>query len=291
VPSYVRPFEGGQRRARRWPLRLAAVGLSLACALTAALVVGLLGDDPRRERLGPAAVRAGEASGGPASQLLAATDYDGRPASRPEQSKLKPYEQLIATAKRSDAGVEVYSEPGESKPELTIERREGQEGELVFAAEEQRGGWLEVMLPRRPNGSTGWIRERDVTLAVTDWSAKIDLTDHVLSVRKGGRTFEEWKIGIGQPDTPTPPGEYYITELIQPERPDTIYGPYVFVLSGFSEKLTNYAGGDGELGLHGTNDPTGLGSDVSHGCIRMNNEGITRLAQRLPLGTPLEIVE
>ncbi|MDQ4133917.1 MAG: L,D-transpeptidase, partial [Actinomycetota bacterium] len=44
------------------------------------------------------------------------------------------------------------------------------------------------------------------------------------------------------------------------------------------------------VGIHGTNDPSGLGRSVSHGCIRMSNRGITALAKTLPLGTPVEIV-
>jgi lipoprotein-anchoring transpeptidase ErfK/SrfK len=54
--------------------------------------------------------------------------------------------------------------------------------------------------------------------------------------------------------------------------------------------LTSFAGGDGVIGIHGTNDPSSIGTDVSHGCIRMSNEGITRLAKVLPLGTPVEIL-
>ena len=45
--------------------------------------------------------------------------------------------------------------------------------------------------------------------------------------------------------------------------------------------------GDGLVGLHGTNAPGSIGRAVSHGCIRMSNSGITKLAGILPLGTPL----
>ena len=41
--------------------------------------------------------------------------------------------------------------------------------------------------------------------------------------------------------------------------------------------------------MHGTNDPSGLGKDVSAGCIRVDNDAITRLAAMLLLGTPVEI--
>ena len=58
----------------------------------------------------------------------------------------------------------------------------------------------------------------------------------------------------------------------------TPHCPYAFGLSAYSTVLTSFGGGDGEVGLHGTNDPSILGSDVSHGCIRVSNSVITRLS-------------
>ena len=39
----------------------------------------------------------------------------------------------------------------------------------VFLVKENRGDWLNVYLPARPNGSTGWIRKSDVSLASHSW--------------------------------------------------------------------------------------------------------------------------
>ena len=68
-------------------------------------------------------------------------------------------------------------------------------------------------------------------------------------------------------------------------------GPMVlaFGLSGFSEALDSFNGGDGRLGLHGTDDPTSIGSDSTHGCIRLTNDAIVQLAETVPLGTPVAI--
>ena len=46
-------------------------------------------------------------------------------------------------------------------------------------------------------------------------------------------------------------------------------------------------GGDGMVGLHGTDAPGSIGRAVSHGCIRIGNADISKLALMLPLGTPL----
>ena len=48
-------------------------------------------------------------------------------------------------------------------------------------------------------------------------------------------------------------------------------------------------GGDGQIGIHGTNQPASIGNAVSHGCVRVPNEIITQLAHNLPLGTPVTI--
>ena len=40
--------------------------------------------------------------------------------------------------------------------------------------------------------------------------------------------------------------------------------------------LDNFNGGDAVIGIHGTDDPSSIGKDISHGCIRMNNADITR---------------
>jgi lipoprotein-anchoring transpeptidase ErfK/SrfK len=52
--------------------------------------------------------------------------------------------------------------------------------------------------------------------------------------------------------------------------------------------LTDWPAG-GFVGIHGTNQPQLLPGRVSHGCIRMRNSDILRLAALMPIGTPLTI--
>jgi len=150
-------------------------------------------------------------------------------------------------------------------------------------------GWLKVALPLRPNGSTGWISQADVTLTTTPYRLVVSESKHQLEVLYEGQSKAKYPVGVGKSVTPTPPGTYYLTELIQPPDPHGSYGPYAFGLSAYSNTLQTFAGGPGQLGLHGTDTPHGLGHDVSHGCIRVANSVISRLAKELPLGTPIEI--
>jgi len=43
------------------------------------------------------------------------------------------------------------------------------------------------------------------------------------------------------------------------------------------------------IGLHGTETPETIGRAASHGCVRLANWDIVRLAQRLKAGTPVSI--
>ncbi len=160
---------------------------------------------------------------------------------------------------------------------------------LVFLVVEQQHDWLKVLMPIRPNGSTGWLRRQDVSVTSHAFSIVVELTAHRITAFNGTEPFLSEPVGVGTTDTPTPPGLYYTRELIEKGSSGGPYGPYIFGLSGHSDVLTEFGGGDGELGIHGTNDPSALGHDVSHGCIRMSNKGITRLAETFPLGVPVEI--
>src|SRR5918994_7581369 len=103
------------------------------------------------------------------------------------------------------------------------------------------------------------------------------------------RLIATYRVALGTSRTPTPRGLFYITELLKPRSPRGAYGPCSFGLSAHSNVLKRFAGGDGRVGLHGTNQPWLIGSNVSNGCIRVRNSAIRRLAKILPLGTPVHI--
>jgi lipoprotein-anchoring transpeptidase ErfK/SrfK len=147
-----------------------------------------------------------------------------------------------------------------------------------------------VQLPERPNGSTGWVRADDVTTTRHQYRIEVSLSGHVLSAYEGNQRILETPAAIGQETTPTPTGHFYTTELLRPTNPKGAYGPYAFGLSAHSDVLTDFAGGDGTVGIHGTNDPSSLGTDASHGCVRIGNDAITSLAESVPVGTPVDIV-
>jgi len=161
---------------------------------------------------------------------------------------------------------------------------------LVFLVEERRPGWLRVQLPVRPNGSSGWVRTDQVRVAGVPYRLDVHLAAHRLELYSFDALERTFPIGVGTRETPTPGGTFYLKELLRPPDPSGPYGPYAYGLSGFSNTLKSFAGGDGVIGIHGTDDPSAVGRDVSHGCIRLRNADITALTKALPLGTPVRIL-
>ncbi|HRA33597.1 MAG TPA: L,D-transpeptidase family protein [Acidimicrobiales bacterium] len=151
-------------------------------------------------------------------------------------------------------------------------------------------GWYKVLIPTRPNQGTAWVPAASVALTQTPMRVFISLADRTLRVENNGASVFDTTVAIGTDENPTPLGATYITELIQNTNPGGAYGPYAFGLALHSETLTEFAGGPGQVGVHGTNQPDLIGQAVSHGCVRLNNDDIQALVDlQLPLGVPVLI--
>lgn len=214
-------------------------------------------------------------------------------APKTSPTTLPSFVSLIARANVPNIGI--YDSPTAATPSRTLANPWPLNNDpklpvpLVFLVEQRQGAWLDVLLPVRPNGTTGWVRNRDVTLQQNQYRITVELRAHRLTVYNGDSVMVTDTVAVGQPATPTPTGTYYIRVLLKAPDPTTVYGPYAYGLSGHSEALDTFDGGDAELGIHGNNDASVLGTDASHGCIRMSNDKITSLASVLPLGTPVRI--
>lgn len=236
---------------------------------------------------------------------------DARPAAAPAPTSTLPGPVTAAPTTTAPAApvwhmatarvprVDVYTSPVQPEPARALDNPQpsgaapGSTYPLRMLVVEERGDWLKVLLPIRPNGSSGWIRRGGVDLESHIYRAVVELGEHRITVWKGDEVLLQEPVGVGASGrTPTTQGLFFTTELFEVVTPSeqAIYGPYAFALSGFSEVLYSFGdGGTGVLGIHGTNDNSGLGRDVSNGCIRMSNAAITKLARTLPIGVPVEI--
>jgi len=125
----------------------------------------------------------------------------------------------------------------------------------TFLVRATKGDWVRVFLPTRPNGSQGWVKRRAVRVYTNGYRLVIRLRSNELRLWRGDRMLAKYPVAVGTRSTPTPRGLYYIVELLQPGNPNGSYGPFSFGLSAHSNVLKRFAGGDGRVGLHGTNQP------------------------------------
>jgi lipoprotein-anchoring transpeptidase ErfK/SrfK len=164
---------------------------------------------------------------------------------------------------------------------------------LVLAASVQGGReWVKVLLPSRPDGSTGWVPRDKVVLGHTpDW-IQVSTGSRRVTVFSGGRRIRAFRAVVGAPATPTPHGLGAVYERDRQPDPHGFVGPWVLALTLLSNKLHHFEGGEGRVGIHGRDgasllDP--LGSARSHGCIRVANAAVRWMAAHIPPGTPVRV--
>jgi hypothetical protein len=152
----------------------------------------------------------------------------------------------------------------------------------------RNGTWVKVRLPILPNNSTGWVKRGALgSLHVTRDRLVVDRSATRVTLYRNGAAVFAAPVGVGTRFWPTPRGEFYITEKMSGFG-NSAYGPVAFGTNARSAVLTDWPGG-GFIGIHGTNAPGLIPGHVSHGCIRLRNQTILRLARMLKVGTPLTI--
>jgi len=197
----------------------------------------------------------------------------------------------LRTAITKGGDIAVYASPDAyAPPSQTMSAQTEYTLPRSFLVFDQYHDWLHVYLPIRPNDTTGWIKASDVVVSKPlEYQIKVSLADKTLWLLKNGAVEMQEPAAIGTVENPTPTGTFYYTDPINlTTDPGTAYGAFAIGLSGHSNTLSEFAGGDGQIAVHGTNDPGTIGTPVSHGCVRVNNDVITKLAA-LPLGTPVVI--
>jgi lipoprotein-anchoring transpeptidase ErfK/SrfK len=149
--------------------------------------------------------------------------------------------------------------------------------------------WLHVMLPGRPNGSTGWVSQRKTVSSRTGWHIIVGASSRRVIVYRLGRPLRTFKAVVGKPSTPTPRGEFFVEEAIQLPQA-AVGGPFALALSARSTVLQEFDGGPGQIALHGLRNVGGtLGTAVSHGCVRLDGSAMRWLVQRVGPGVPVTI--
>jgi L,D-transpeptidase catalytic domain len=262
------------------PARAALAAAALAAAVAAGGVLAAGG--------GPATPRP---RGGPAAAALPAPARGGLDVPRPRAlgaerglSTWAPVRTTAVARTRPDraaapvATIDARTPEDTSNLVLVLGRARDRRGDTWVRARLPVLGRAVGWLPRAALGGYGTVRTRLV----------VDRRSLRLTLLRDGRPVLRAPVGVGQAGTPTPAGSFYVRDRVTAYA-SPAYGPIAFGTSARSRTLTDWPGG-GFVGIHGTDQPQLLPGRVSHGCIRLRNADVLRLARLMPVGTPLTIV-
>lgn len=286
MPSAPQPTDNAPSRNRRGSILLTLGKIFLGSALLLAVLgLTILDNDPP--------VASHEAGGeAAAASAVPALSPDDTITPTPYQQATSVGGYLAVSAVVDDLKIYDHVPPG-STLKLTFPRTGTNQVTSTFLAIGETTDptgytWYQIRLPARPNGSTGWVRANDMVPAPLTHAVRVDLSDHRIDLYELGTKVRSYPVGVGRMKTPTALGEFYVTLKVRPVR--KVYGDLIIMISAFSEQLPDWPGG-GQAGIHGTNDDSSIGKDVSAGCIRMHNKDILELSESMPLGTPVFVQE
>ena len=232
-----------------------------------------------------------EPTGGSGAEVDVGDPVAAQPE-EPERERLLP-DDVDVVAEPRERYTPMYEAPGDRKVAYAFDTRNDTDdlAPMLIVGATRRDGdpWYEVMLPLRPNGTTAWVRERDVKLRERTERIEVDLSKRTLEYLVDGEVAEHYKVGIGTDQYPTTTGEFYVYVKVPYDDPNQPYGIMALGLSGFSRVITDWPGG-GRIAVHGTPYASNRGQAVSHGCVRVYNQDMESLLD-VPLGTPVVISE
>ncbi len=163
-------------------------------------------------------------------------------------------------------------------------------GPLVLGVVTRRGRWLGVISQSLPNGRIGWVeaRAKDVSVGTVSYAIHVDLSEHLLLVRRNGTVLRRISVGVGAPASPTPEGRFSVAEKLDGSSINPVYGCCILALSARQSKLP--PGWDTSrphfVAIHAGD---GIGSGVSAGCLHATDADLRYLMRTIPLGTPVQI--
>jgi lipoprotein-anchoring transpeptidase ErfK/SrfK len=254
-------------------MRIAALGALALLAALAALLAGHTAQPQRTARALPSA---------PLPPTVAPAFTPGPPTALRDAryaTRFAPVLRAVPARAAPNASAAVVAALSPRTPEGT---------DNIVEVVGHRAPWVRVALAVLPNGTTAWVPRAALGgYGTVDTRLDIDLRRLTATLYRAGRPVLRAPVGVGAPGTPTPRGRFYIRDRLTRYR-SPAYGPVAFGTSARSPTITDWPAG-GYVGIHGTDLPDLLPGRVSHGCIRLRNPDILRLARRMPVGTPVTI--
>ncbi|XHX77488.1 MAG: L,D-transpeptidase [Stenomitos frigidus ULC029] len=144
------------------------------------------------------------------------------------------------------------------------------------------------------NAMNAKVSSTDATaLAKKDVKLIVDLSDRQVSVYQAQALVTRYSIAIGQPGWETPSGSFKVLEMQRdPKWQHPITGEIVLAGSGnpLGKRWIGFLyAGRTHIGFHGTDQEDLIGQAVSHGCIRMRNQDVVALYEKVSPGTTVDV--
>jgi lipoprotein-anchoring transpeptidase ErfK/SrfK len=243
---------------------------------------------------------AGVLAVGALAALLALPTAGASPQSKQKQSF--PHFATLTNSKIGHWAPVVRSVGAHSKPnassyvvtKLPLTTSDGTQNIVLILSEDDVSPnhvWYKVRLPILPNNSTGWVQRGALgNIYIVHTHIYVNRETQRLTLKRDGKTIFTARVGVGKTAPtfgPTPKGQFYVRDKLTNFH-NPFYGPIAFGTSARSAVLTEWPGG-GFIGIHGTNAPGLIPGYISHGCIRLRNATILKLAKLIRVGSPLTI--
>ena len=185
--------------------------------------------------------------------------------------------------------VALHSSPGVPVPSGRAMASPSPEGlHQVFLVRGREPGWLLAQIMSRPNSAMAWIRESDVTLRRVPNHIVVERGAQRLTLYHGEEVVLQVPVATGKASSPTPVGTFFVDARVRLSG-NRSYGDGQVSFTGFSEVYESFGGGNGQVAMHGTQNPALIGTPASHGCVRLTNADIRRVLELAPAGTPVEV--
>ena len=131
-------------------------------------------------------------------------------------------------------------------------------------------------------------------------SVKVDVKTNMLGVFEGDKIIAAYPVTVGSTQTVTPIGEWKVRGVAK--LPSFRYDEQMLKRGKRSKNFHMLPPGPNSpvgvvwialnkrgIGIHGTDDPNTIGQAASHGCIRLANWDVVRLAGRVKAGVPVSV--
>lgn len=122
---------------------------------------------------------------------------------------------------------------------------------------------------------------------------ELRLGERRVYVFKGDEVIANYPVAIGRSGWETPTGEFVVRDMIENPGWENFITGEIMPPGGDNPLgvrwISFWTDGVNEIGFHGTPYEEFIGQAVSHGCVRMRNQDVVALFNKVAIGTPVVV--